>query len=520
MDYQKKQDRQQSEIFCLEQQISSDSFARIVDAFVDSIELKRFNFKHSRLKQEGRPPYDPADLLKLYLYGYRHGIRSSRKLAQACINNIEVWWLIGRLQPSYKTIAEFRRQNKPCFRQVFRCLTLFLQGWELVEAQTIAIDSVKIRAQNSRKNNYNPTKIQRHLDYIDQQIDRVLDDFETADTKEDQQATQSDFESLMVRRFAYEQLDHQLKQCQNTQISTTDPEARMMPIRRKITEVCYSSQTAVDAANNLIVNYEISNQRDTHALSAIAKDTKMLLQVDYMDVLADKGYHTGSELQACEAENITPFVAPKSTSPKHKTHRIGKSDFRYDHQQDQYICPAEQSLTSNGNWYVKNIGSGRQAYRIKRYTISYRVCNSCPLRDQCVGPGTLGQRQGRAIERSEYESAITANAQRVSLHKTYYQIRQSIVEHPFGTLKRQWGITYTLVKGLEKVDAEIGIAYTAYNLLRCSTILGPLELIQRLKQVILWMLSLWRSMEQEVDLKIKIKPVSVYSHVKHLGQCG
>ena len=498
MDYQRRQSRDQTEIFCLEQHIPEDSFVRVVDAFVDSLDLQQFKFKNSRLNREGRPPFDPADLLKLYIYGYRHGIRSSRKLARACQTNIEVWWLIGKLQPSYKTIAAFRRQNKSRFRQVFRTLTLTLQGWDLIEAQTIAVDSVKIRAQNSRKNNYNKAKLERHLDYIDDQIDKVLEEFESADAADDHEK----FDALMQRRHEYEQLQNQLTESGDTQISSTDPDARMLPLRRKITEVSYASQTAVEGTNKLIVNYEVTNQRDTHALSSIAKDTKELLGVQNMDVLADKGYHTGSELQACEEAGISTYVAPRATSPGTTAH-FPKSEFQYDAEQDHYICPAGKHLVSNGSWYQKNNGSGRNAYKIKRYVSTNKVCSACPVQDQCIGKGTQRQRQGRAIERSEYEAAITENAKRVENRKGYYLRRQAIVEHPFGTLKRQWGFTHTLMRRLEKVEAEVGIGYIGYNLVRCCAILSPLELIKRFKSAILCIFELWRVLARVRRIKFK-----------------
>ena len=267
------------------------------------------------------------------------------------------------------------------------------------------------------------------------------------------------------------------------QVSTTDADARALPLRRDIVEVSYNVQTATDAQHSLMVEYEVSNEKDDYALPGIGKQAKEVLGVEQLEVLADKGYHTGLALQEAAQEGLVTYVSPKKPSHQGKVKAYQKHQFVYDPTHDTYQCPQGQVMPTNGRWYSRNTGKGRKSYRFKRYQLKYEVCNACPVKAGCVSQGALKQHHGRAIQRSEYEDYVVANAARVKANKEKYRRRQAIVEHPFGTIKRQWGYDHTLLKGKEKVSADFALIFTAYNLRRAMSILGIKELLKRLKGI-------------------------------------
>jgi hypothetical protein len=335
----------------------------------------------------------------------------------------------------------------------------------MVDGETIAIDSFKIRAQNSLKNNLNQGKIDRHLEYIDNKITEYETILDRSDREEEQQELQAKIGLQKQRKEGYLEIERQLKATGEEQISLTDPDARSVVLHRNIINVGYNVQAAIDSKNKLMVEYETGDVNDTRALSTMAIATKKLLNVEKMDVLADKGYHTGNEIEQCEAENITTYVSPKAPATK-DTGLYPVTIFKYNAEEDTYTCPAGETLTTNNVWY-KHSGEGRNApYSFRRYTTS--VCKTCVNRDKC----TSGKQNGRAIDRSEYAGAIERNNQRVTTTPNYYRQRQQIAEHPFGTLKRQRGFTFTLMKGKEKVLGEVGLEFISYNLTRCISILG------------------------------------------------
>ncbi|MCD4697900.1 MAG: transposase [Bacteroidales bacterium] len=395
MHHKQGEDRNQMFMFSLESAIANDSFVRVVDAFVDAIDLKSFGFAHVECQEEGRPPYHPSILLKLYLYGYRYGIRTTRKLERETHTNIEAMWLLSGLRPKYKTIADFRKNHSKAFREVFRRFVCLLREWNLVEDETVAIDSFKIRGSNSIKNNFNEAKLKRHLDYIDKQI------------KE----------------------------------------------------------------------YDTGDVNDTHALAPLAIQTKKILQVNEMTVLADKGYHTGEQLKKCLANNITTYVSPKAPAVK-DTGLYPVSNFIYDHRNNQYICPQGSIMSTNGRWHNHSDKrrTKKSAYQFRRYTTP--DCRGCRSRQMC----TKSKTNGRYIDRSEFAGVVEANAKRVRDNPEYYRKRQQVTEHMFGTLKRQRGFTYALVRKKENVLGEVGLMFIGYNLGRCITIWGAEKLIKLLRE--------------------------------------
>lgn len=474
MHHVKSEPRNQMQFFCLEQSIASDSFVRIIDFFVDTIDLKSFGFKHVTLKEEGRPPIHPAVLLKLYIYGYRFGVRSSRKLEREAMLNIEARWLLGEVVPSNKTIANFRKDNAEQFRAIFRKFVFLLKQLDLIEGKTIAIDSFKVRAQNSLKNNYNQGKIDRHLEYINGRISEFEKALDTADNAEDKAELAAKIQTQKTRKAKYNALQVQIKETGKDQISTTDKDAQSVVLQRGITVVGYNVQGAVDAKHKLITHFDTGSVNDTNALASVAIETKELLQLEKMDVLADKGYHTGEQIQQCEQNQITTYVSPKEPASNNPD-IFPITQFIYNPEKDCYTCPAAQTLTTNGTWLTHSSKGHKSAYKFQRYNNTI-ACKTCSLHSQC----TTSKTNGRNIDRSEFASLMEQNAERVKQNKDYYKQRQQMAEHPWGTIKRQRGFDHVLTRGKTKVLGEVSLVFIGYNLARCANILDGLEKLKAL----------------------------------------
>lgn len=469
------QERNQMMMFSLESSVAADSFARVIDAFVEATDLESFGFAHVHSKDDGRPSFHPSVLLKLYLYGYHNGVRSSRKLEREARLNLEAIWLTGGQYPRYKTIADFRKKHSAAFRQVFRSFVRLLRDWELADGKTIAIDSFKIRAQNSLKNNLNQAKIDRHLAYIDHKVTEYESLLDQCDHEEDQQELLTKIELQKQRKAGYHEVEHQLETTGEEQVSLTDTDARAVVFQRNSVQVGYNVQASIDSKHKLLVEFETGDVNDTHALAQMAIATKELLQAEQMDVLADKGYHTGGELMECEKQNITTYVSPRAPSAK-ANGLYPITSFMYNRADDTYTCPAGETLISNNVWYSHSNPGNKPPLRFRRYTST--ACKTCIIRHKC----TKQKINGRAIDRSEYADSMERNNARVVTNPNYYRQRQQLAEHPFGTLKRQRGFTFTLMKGKTKVLGEVGLEFIGYNLSRCATILSMAELVKALKK--------------------------------------
>ena len=406
MQHIRGEERNQVHMLCLEQEVDSDSFVRVIDYFVDTIDLESFGFKHVTLKEEGRPPYHPAVLMKLYLYGYRYGIRSSRKLEREAGLNLEVRWLLCGQMPSARTICSFRKEYSEAFRSIFRKFVFLLKQMGLVEGKTIAVDSFKVRAQNSLKNNYNQKRIERQLDYIDGRIKEYEDALEKADSQEQNRVFKEKIAVQEGRKEKYQSIEKELKQTGKDQISTTDHDAQSVLLQRGITVVGYNIQASVDAKNKLITHFDTGSVNDTHALASVAIATKELLQVEGMDVLADKGYHTGQQIQQCELNGITTYVSPKEPA-SNDPDIFPVTSFIYDEEMNCYTCPAGEVLTTNGTWHTHSSRGYKSAYKFQRYNT--RKCKICQLQPQC----TKSKANGRNIDRSEFAGEMEQNNQRV-----------------------------------------------------------------------------------------------------------
>lgn len=477
--------RYQSYFSTLEFQVSADNAVRLVDAFIDKLELEKLGFTKKAHKSEGRPPYAAQVLLKLYLYGYLNKIRSSRKLERECSRNIELQWLLQNLTPNYHTIADFRKQHGPVLENMFKLYVQFLSDADLLGKTTIAIDGSKFKAVNSKKNNYNQKKIDKYRQFIEDKAAKYLqelDELDKQDSNSDdltikKEKIQQGLSKLKERAIKYDTLQQQLKDSSEKQISTTDADSRSIIIVKNIVEVAYNTQNAVDAKHNLIVHTQATNINDGKALYQAAIQGKKNLGLpkeDSITVLADKGYHTGAELQQCQSDNMITYVAYKEQpSVKHIATEFLSENFDYDKATDSYQCPAGATLTSLGTWHNKKGEASETSYRFKTYRTD--ACKTCSLKHQC----TILPK--RIIHRSEYQDAVDINNNNIKQNPQYYKRRQAIVEHPFGTIKRHWGYTHTLVKGLEKVNGEMNLIMFCYNFMRTKNILGFEKMLQQIQ---------------------------------------
>lgn len=429
---------------------------------------------------DGRPSFHPKILLKLYFYGYFNGIRSSRRLERECMRNIEVRWLINGLTPNYHTIADFRKDNTKALKNCFKLCTGFLQDEGLIGGKTLAVDGSKFRASNSKKNNYSQNKIDRHLSYIEQKTEEYLRQLDQADSLElsDQsiKLIQEKLKSFQINKINYELLQEQLKQSGETQISTTDPDSKALLVQGQVVEVSYNVQAAVDDKHNLVVATHVINRNDRNALHDISLEAKQGLDSEGLTVLADKGYHNGREIQECQNDGIKTIVAPNEivNSNKHgTTEDYLVTKFNYHPESDTYTCPQGQTLSTTGTMHKKT--RQRDSHLFKKYRTP--ACKTCPDRDLCTGR----KDGGREIERSEYADAVEANLKNLQENTALYKRRQMIIEHIFGTVKPKWGFNYTDLRGLPKVNGEFALIMTVYNLKRTINILGPQNLINKIK---------------------------------------
>jgi transposase len=469
------ENREQMVLFAssLDDAISKDNEVRIIDAFVESLPLDKFGFKCDFV-ENGRPGYRPADLLKLYMYGYLNKTRSSRDLEKECKRNIEVMWLMKRLTPDHNTISNFRRDNPEAIRKVFNSTVSIAKYFNLIGGKLIAGDSTKLRAQNSKKNNYNEKKIDRHLAYIDNKLAEynaklAQEDGDKADIKKE-------IEKHKSRRKKYEDLQNQLNETGQVQISTTDPDSRQLITRNNITEVGYNIQSTADADHNLMIDYKTTNENDSKAMGEMTVRASQIIEHTNFTSLYDKGYHTGSELKIAQKLGIETIVAipdlPSSSHAPDTNFNLDK--FCYNKENHTYTCPQGHILTTNGNWYNKT--SGKHLTKIQQFKTPQ--CKYCSVKEKCT---KSSRDRGRIIERSEYMPYIEQNKINVDNNQKLYKRRQAIIEHPFGIIKRQWGFYYILTKnGINRAEADVGLMFIAFNLRRLINIIGFDRLISYL----------------------------------------
>lgn len=463
----------------MEDAISKDNPVRVIDAFVDHLDLSRSGFSITETKIEGRPSFEAKVFLKLYLYGYLNGLRSSRKLEKECTRNLELHWLLNGLSPNYHSIADFRKDNPKALKSTFKLFVLFLRDADLVAGEVVAIDGTKVRAHNSKKNNYNPKKIERHLAYIEEKTKEYLEELDSNDTSESPEKiadVAQKIARLKAGKLKYEALQTQLEQTGEPQVSTTDPDARALLVHGQVVEVCYNTQAAVDGKHKLVVATHTINKNDRNALTDIALEAKHNLQVTTLTATSDKGYHNARKLQECKDHHIHTICAQQeivNSNDFGTTEAYLITKFTYNEADDTYTCPQGSTLKTQGTWHTK--ARDYTPYRFKKYRTP--DCKTCPVKHLCTGRA----KGGREIERSEFAQAVEENAQRYKEQKDLYRKRQEWNEHIFGTIKRKWGYNYTNLKGLEKVNGEMALIMTVYNLKRAMNIMGTEKLLGKLK---------------------------------------
>lgn len=457
----------------LDEYISDDNPVRFIDAFVDGLDLQVLGFKRAVPEERGRPPYDPGDLLKLYMYGYLNRVRSSRRLEREAERNVEVMWLVSKLVPDHKTIADFRRDNGEAIQAVFREFMVLCRRLGLFGGQLVAIDGSKFKAANSRERNFTQRKLKRLKERVDKEIERYLKELDEADEQEqdNEKPTAAELrakiEWLKGREKEYAGLQEQMAENGEKQVSLTDPDARSMVLgSNRGTEVAYNVQISVDAKHKLIVDYEVTNAcNDRNQLSSMAIRAKEALEVESLEVVADQGYYSSNEIRDCVEGDVRPYIRKPNIS--NSRGRFAKEKFRYDGENDCYWCPAGQALPFKYQTTYR-----KQEVRV----YGGQACGECDLRAKCTERKTGRQIWRRVVEEELLEDMI----RRVHAEPDKVKRRKSIVEHPFGTIKRNMDQGYFLTRRLLGVGAEASLTMLAYNLQRAVRLKGVQELIAAL----------------------------------------
>jgi transposase len=472
----------------LDEYLTDDNPVRFIDAFVDQLDLHRLGFARAVASPLGRPAYHPADLLKLYIYGYLNRLRSARLLERETRRNLELMWLLKKLTPDFKTIADFRKDNLQPIQKVCRTFTLLWKEVQLFGGELVAIDGSTFTAVNNRKRNFTDEKLTKALRHIDQKIAEYLQALDTADsdspTRRDLSAAelQERIEQLGARKQHYQQLQQTLAASGESPISLTDPDSRSMPVTQGV-EVCYNVELVVDSKHKLIVTHEVPTAvTDQEQLAPMAKQATVVLGVEELDALADKGFYNGAQVKQCDAAAIHTYIAKPHTSRNQHKGLFTKDDFGYDKQRDSYWRPQGAELTFRFETEEKG--------RAPRY-YAPGVCGNCPIKPQCTE-----NKGGRRITRWADDHLLEAMAERVQANPALLKQRKELIEHVFGTIKRSMDQGYFLLRTRKKVAAEMSLTVLAYNRKRVITILGAkgllaglLERVTSLWSIIWWLMS-------------------------------
>ena len=461
-------DREQGTLFpeCLADWIDEDNAVRVIDAFVDKLDLSRLGFDGVAPEATGRPSYHPSVLLKVYIYGYLNRVQSSRRLEREASRNIEVMWLTGRLVPDHKTIADFRKDYGSAIKQVCVQFVELCRQMGLLATASVAIDGSKFKAVNTRDKNFTRGKVERRRAQLEESVARYLAQLDTADLQEPSEELAAKTAHLRekllklegeMRRLAA--MEKQMLASPDQQISLTDPDSRSMATSARGSGVVgYNVQVAVDTEHHLIVTHEVTNDgSDRVQLANVACQAKKVLGVDELEAVADRGYYSGEEILACHEAGIAVTLPKPMTSGMEARGRFGKQDFVYLGDEEVYRCPAGERL----KYHYTNEENGQ---RLRRYWTN--ACRDCALKPRC----TSGKE--RRITRWEHEHVLEAVQKRLDKNPQAMRVRRETVEHTFGTLKMRMGATHFLMKRLPKVASEMALHVLAYNLTRVMNIMG------------------------------------------------
>jgi transposase len=471
--YKKGHSRHQTMLLpnAVEDYVSEDNPVRAIDAYVDSLNLGNMGFTNAqRGVQKGQPPFDPSDLMKLYLYGYLNRIRSSRRLEKETYRNLEVIWLIRGIQPTYKTIADFRKNNHSAIIEVNKDFVLLCKELDLYGGELVAIDGSFVKANASKSSIYTRTNVKKRLAEIEKDIFTYIDEINKNDENEQSNETVNEdrqleekLEKLKERQQHCKDVLSQIEASDDTQISMTDEDARLLS-KNGVNMAGYNVQSAVDDKHKLLVACDVVNDRnDCAQLYPMAEKAKEALEVDELKTAADAGYYNQPQIKNCLDANITPYVPrPDRGKADREKGRFERKDFIFDEEQNAYRCPAGQYLTHRTN-------QDKDGKKMLIYNAPSSTCKQCHLKDKCLE----GKSPYRRISRYEHEDIIEAHDERMEKDgKAYMKKRASAVEHPFGTLKVWWGWTHFLMRGIEKVKAEMNLFMLSYNFKRVLNIIG------------------------------------------------
>ena len=461
-------DRAQSTLLpeSLDDWVDESNPVRVIDAFVDALNLAELGFDRVKPAVTGRPSYHPSCLLKLYIYGYLNRVQSSRRLEREAGRNVEVMWLLGRLAPDHKTIADFRRDNGGAIKKVCARFVELCRRMGLLLKASVAIDGSKFKAVNNRDKNFTSAKIERRRKQLEESVSRYLSQLDTADLQDPSETLalkkvriKEKLEKLKSEMAKLDAIEKQVLASPDQQISLTDPDSRSMATSGRGSGVVgYNVQVAVDTENHLIVTHEVTNVGSDRAqLANTAQAAKAALDVDKLEAVADRGYFNGVEILACEQVGITVTLPKPMTSSAKSEGRFGKQDFVYLADENVYRCPAGEKL----KYRYTNEEHGQTLHR---YWTD--ACRTCPLKAQC----TTGRE--RRITRWEHEEVVEAVQERRDKNPEAMRTRRETVEHPFGTMKMRMGATHFLMKTLPKVATEMALHVLAYNLTRVLYIFG------------------------------------------------
>jgi transposase len=477
MDYIQGDSREQSLLFpeAIDEYITENNPARFIDAYVDSLDMEKLGFTRARPAKTGRPPYQPADMLKLYVYGYFNRIRSSRRLEAECHRNVELMWLLRKLRPDFKTIADFRRDNRRAFKQVFRDFVLLCRKLDLFGKELVAIDGSKFKAQNNKDKNFCDSFLKKKIEEIDERLEKYLAEMDEGDKNEagmpavEVKDLQSKIEHFRQKRGEYKAMCRAMEKSGETQVSLTDSDSRSFPAKFGV-DVGFNVQTAVDSKHSLIAEQDVVNAvTDIEQLSRMAIGAKHALGVEKLDVVADAGYSNSREVAYCEKAGINAYTPRIPTSANRKRGLYSKEMFRYDPAQNCYWCPAGKQLTYRFDYFDKWRNKTR---RVRAYECA--ECCGCHLKSKCT------RAVRRRIQRAAEDDAIDRMNERLKNHPEILQKRKQIAEHPFGTIKFWNGQKDFLTRGLENVRGEFSLSALVYNIRRAINILGVKKMTEAL----------------------------------------
>jgi len=470
------EDRTQATLLpeCLDDYIGEDNPVRVIDVFINELDLSGLGFEGMAPAVTGRPAYHPAVLLKIYLYGYLNRLQSSRRLERKTQRNLELIWLTGRLTPDFKTIADFRKDNGQAIRNVCREFIVLCRRLNLFTEAIVAIDGSKFKAVNNRDKNFTNNKLKKRMEQLEESIGRYLAELDRADrqptaiTEGKVSRLQDKVAAVKAQMQRLQQIGQQLQEAPDGQVSLTDPDARSMATSGRGTGmVGYNVQTAVDTQHHLIVAHEVTNLgHDRTQLSAMAQQARCATGKEELTVLADRGYFNSPEILECAQAGMSPLVPKPLTSNSKAEGRFDKRDFVYLAADDEYRCPAGQRA-------IKRFTTIEHGLTLHKYWSS--ACPRCPLKAQCTTSDY------RRIARWEHEAVLEAMQERLDQQPDAMKLRRQTVEHPFGTLKAWMGSTHFLTKRLPRVSTEMSLHVLAYNMKRVMRIVGIVPLMQAMR---------------------------------------